>query len=237
MGAHVRLAQDGLAGIDMFHMFSPDMVLLQDLIPLKHGFEVCREIKRTAKGPTTPVVLLATLTNGKRCKILDTGCDAYLEKPVLEQDLIDLVRKYLPGVGSVEYATSRTDHRAPSEWEQIPFDVSEQEIGQKLDELISWDQAGEENASAGEPGRTRSKKARPGKSRTTKKKVARKAPKKKVAGSTARKKTASKSKSKSKSKSGTAVKPTGNSPRSKKQSPPKGLKRQGRKHTLQSSGP
>ena len=234
MGLHVRLAQDGLTGIDMFHVFSPDMVLLQDLIPLKHGFEVCREIKGTAKGQTTPVVLLATLTNGKRREILDTGCDAYLEKPVLEQALIDLVRKYIPKVDSMEYATGRTDHRAISERQQIPFDVGEEEIDRKLDELISWDQAGEADGCTGEPGRTPSKKARPGKSRTTKKKVTRKATKKKVAGSTARKKKTGKSKSKSKS--GTAVKSTGSSPRSKKKSPPKGLKRQGRKPALQPSG-
>jgi len=226
MGLQVRLAHDGLTGIDMFHLFSPDMVLLQDLIPLKHGFEVCREIKGTAKGKATPVVLLATLTNGKRREILDIGCDAYLEKPVLDQALIELVRKYIPEIDSMQYATGRADRRALSERHQIPFDVDEEEIDQKLEELMSCERVGKVDVAAGDSGQAvaevqadrnepsidsppadKLRKA-PRKAKTTKKKVT---------GSTVRKKTARKSKSRK------AAKSTGSSPRSKKKSPSKGL--------------
>ena len=187
MGLQVRLAHDGLIGIDMFHMHSPDLVLLQDLIPRKHGFEVCSEIKNTVKGQTTPVVLLTTLRNGKRREIPDTGCDAFLEEPVPERSLIEAIRKFIPEVESVRTAVDQGDHSFSSECQQIPFDAGEEEIDQKLDELIIWGQAEKtdlqsnknepsvDNPSADEKrktsGRTSSRKTRPGKKKSTKKRL------------------------------------------------------------------
>ena len=79
LGLQVHLARDGITGLEMFHEHDPDLVLVQDLIPRKHGFEVCREIKNSDKGQKIPVILLATLTNGRRHEVFDTGCDSCLE--------------------------------------------------------------------------------------------------------------------------------------------------------------
>ena len=44
-GYAVEIATDGVSGIEAFHRLSPDMVLVEAMIPKKHGFEVCQELK------------------------------------------------------------------------------------------------------------------------------------------------------------------------------------------------
>jgi CheY-like chemotaxis protein len=139
LGLQVQLAHDGLIGIDMFHMHNPDLVLLQDLIPRKHGFEVCSEIKNTIKGQSTPVVLLTRLTNGKRCEIHDTGCDAFLEEPAPDQSLIQVIRKFIPEVESMHTVVDQGDHSSSSEWQNIhPCQKQKREVGYARHLALTW---------------------------------------------------------------------------------------------------
>jgi CheY-like chemotaxis protein len=64
-GYTVEIATDGLTGIEAFHRLSPDMVLVEAMIPKKHGFEVCQELKRTAHGRKTPVLITTGVYKGR----------------------------------------------------------------------------------------------------------------------------------------------------------------------------
>ena len=44
-GFHVEIVNDGLAALKKFQELKPSMVLLEAMLPKKHGFEVCQEMK------------------------------------------------------------------------------------------------------------------------------------------------------------------------------------------------
>ena len=46
-GYSVEVAKDGLSGLAAFERMKPALVLVEAMLPRKHGFEVCQEIKAT----------------------------------------------------------------------------------------------------------------------------------------------------------------------------------------------
>jgi DNA-binding response OmpR family regulator len=95
-GLQAIVAEDGVAGIEAFERHRPDLTLVQDLVPRKHGFEVCAELKKTEHGKVSPVVLLAHVRIGRRHAVLSTGCDDYVEKPLDGRILLEKIRRLLP---------------------------------------------------------------------------------------------------------------------------------------------
>jgi TonB family protein len=97
-GYKVEIATDGLSGIETFHRLSPDMVLVEAMIPKKHGFEVCQELKRTPHGQRTPVIITTGVYKGRKYRTQALhiyGCDEYIEKPIAPQQLLGIVEKLL----------------------------------------------------------------------------------------------------------------------------------------------
>jgi DNA-binding response OmpR family regulator len=93
-GFAVLLARGGREGVREFHRSRPDLTLVQDLLPGLHGFDVCRQIKNTDEGKDSPVVILSV--PGKHAALVRTGCDAYIEKPFGDDELLDVIRHLLP---------------------------------------------------------------------------------------------------------------------------------------------
>ena len=52
-GHRVEVAKNGLAGLESFREHEPSLVLVEAMLPKKHGFEVCQEIKDSEHGPST----------------------------------------------------------------------------------------------------------------------------------------------------------------------------------------
>ena len=87
-GYSVEIANDGLSGIEAFNRLSPDMVLVEAMIPKKHGFEVCQELKRTPHGQKTPIIITTGVYKGRKYRTQALhiyGCDEYIEKPIAPQ--------------------------------------------------------------------------------------------------------------------------------------------------------
>lgn len=95
-GVQALLATNGNAAVDAFKTCNPDLVVVQDLLPGRHGFDVCREIKSIEGGRARPVVLLFSPRPGRRNAARATGCDAILDKPFEDEALASLVRRFLP---------------------------------------------------------------------------------------------------------------------------------------------
>jgi TonB family protein len=96
-GYTVEIATDGVSGIEAFHRLSPDMVLVEAMIPKKHGFEVCQELKRTPHGRQTPVIITTGVYKGRKYRTQALhiyGCDEYIEKPIAAEQLLALVGKF-----------------------------------------------------------------------------------------------------------------------------------------------
>lgn len=95
-GVQALLATNGHAAIDAFKTCNPDLVVVQDLLPGPHGFEVCKQIKAIEGDRAQPVVLLFSPRPGRRNAARASGCDAILDKPFDDQALVALVRRFLP---------------------------------------------------------------------------------------------------------------------------------------------
>src|SRR5262245_29109255 len=96
-GYTVEIATDGVSGIEAFHRLNPDMVLVEAMIPKRHGFEVCQELKRTPHGKRTPVLITTGVYKGRKYRTQALhiyGCDEYIEKPIAPEQLLDLVGKF-----------------------------------------------------------------------------------------------------------------------------------------------
>jgi DNA-binding response OmpR family regulator len=78
-GYEVRTANDGVQGVETFKLYSPDIVLLDIMMPKKDGWQVCREIREISSVP----IMMLTAKGEVFDKVLslELGADDYLIKP------------------------------------------------------------------------------------------------------------------------------------------------------------
>ena len=92
----VITAANGIEAMAQVEQNSPDMVLLDIMMPKMSGFEVCKRIK---SDPTTRdiIVIMVTALNETSDieRAAECGSDDYLSKPVDRAALVDLVRNLL----------------------------------------------------------------------------------------------------------------------------------------------
>jgi CheY-like chemotaxis protein len=91
-------ACDGQAALQMIEQNRPDIVLLDIGMPVLDGFAVVRKIRENPRLATLPVLAVtAYAMQGDREKILNSGFDGYLSKPlnavVLAEELDRLLSK------------------------------------------------------------------------------------------------------------------------------------------------
>ncbi|HBB32501.1 MAG TPA: two-component system response regulator [Cyanobacteria bacterium UBA8803] len=73
---------------------TPDLVILDVILPGQSGFEICREIKTNASTQKIPVVICSTKgTDADKLWGSMLGADAYLSKPVNQQELMQIIRQ------------------------------------------------------------------------------------------------------------------------------------------------
>jgi len=90
----VDIAAEGETALYQAEINGYDLIILDVMLPVKDGFEVCRELR--AAGSTVPVLML-TARDAVRDRIagLDTGADDYLIKPFDFHELLARVRALL----------------------------------------------------------------------------------------------------------------------------------------------
>ena len=80
---------------DKLDQINPDLVFIDEYLPVKRGSDICRHIKTNPHLRHLPVILISTIpTIGSIAK--QSGADAYLEKPFDLGDLIALTHKFIP---------------------------------------------------------------------------------------------------------------------------------------------
>ncbi len=96
-GYRVLMAQDGQTGLDLHAREHPALVVLDVMLPVMDGWEVCRRIRQSA---ATPILMLtARRTEDDRVAGLDLGADDYLTKPFSPRELVSRVRAILRRAG------------------------------------------------------------------------------------------------------------------------------------------
>ncbi len=90
----VDTASDGAQALKSLAVASPDLVILDLLMPRIDGLEVCRRLR--AAGDATPVLMLTARDSiANRVEGLDAGADDYLVKPFALDELLARVRALL----------------------------------------------------------------------------------------------------------------------------------------------
>jgi DNA-binding response OmpR family regulator len=92
-GYEVRVAGDGVKGLEEAHAFLPDLVILDLGLPRLDGIEVAKQLRER---DDTPILMLtARDAVESRVEGLDTGADDYLVKPFDRQELLARMRAML----------------------------------------------------------------------------------------------------------------------------------------------
>ena len=86
-------ANDGKKGIELFKNGKPDLVLLDIMLPIIDGWQVCREIRKDSKVP----VIMLTAKGETFDKILgfELGADDYISKPFDSKELMYRIKAVL----------------------------------------------------------------------------------------------------------------------------------------------
>lgn len=99
-GYATKVALNGQEAMDLFREFKPDIVLLDVMMPVMDGFEVCREIRRVSN---TPVIMItARGEDFEKIMGLDIGADDYIVKPFSPSEVMARVRAILRRVDRTE---------------------------------------------------------------------------------------------------------------------------------------
>ncbi|HEU4837855.1 MAG TPA: PleD family two-component system response regulator [Micavibrio sp.] len=89
----VLTATNGPEALEKVATLSPDIVLLDVMMPGMDGFEVCKRIKANPATAHIPVVMVTALTEApERIKGLEAGADDFLSKPLDDTSLMSRVR-------------------------------------------------------------------------------------------------------------------------------------------------
>ncbi|WP_165073706.1 response regulator [Paludisphaera rhizosphaerae] len=95
-GYETTVASDGVEGLRQARLKSPDLIVLDLMLPLKGGLDVCRELKSDAKTKDIPVVMVtARAEESDQLVGFATGADDYVTKPYSMKVLIQRIKKEL----------------------------------------------------------------------------------------------------------------------------------------------
>lgn len=96
-GYEVVVAGNGQEAVSKAKTESPDLVLLDLMIPKMDGYEVCRVLRSHEATKMTPVVVLTALQMvGDIDKAFEAGANDYLSKPFTNERLLAKIQKLLP---------------------------------------------------------------------------------------------------------------------------------------------
>jgi len=95
-GYEVLLAQDGETALKQVEQHLPDLVLLDVMMPLKSGYEVCQRMRERAAWRHIKIIMLSA--KGREAEVnkgLSLGANLYVTKPWSNKDLIAKIEQLL----------------------------------------------------------------------------------------------------------------------------------------------
>jgi two-component system cell cycle response regulator DivK len=104
-GYDVLSTAEGAVALEWARQYRPDIILMDLQLPDMSGLEAARQLKADPKTSAIPVVAVTAFAMaGDERKALDNGCDAYVAKPIVLRDLLDLIAGF---IGAPEGAVRR----------------------------------------------------------------------------------------------------------------------------------
>lgn len=98
-GYDVRLATNGAEALQQVDAYRPDVVLLDVMMPVRSGYEVCQRMRERPELADIKIVMLSA--KGSEAEVnkgLSLGADLYITKPFSTQELVATInRLFEPG--------------------------------------------------------------------------------------------------------------------------------------------
>jgi len=91
-GYEVQVARDGEEALAAVGTFNPDLILLDVMMPLRSGFEVCQKIRENPDWQMIKIIMLTA--KGREIEVakgIALGANAYITKPFSTKELLEQV--------------------------------------------------------------------------------------------------------------------------------------------------
>ena len=109
-GMTVMVALDGAAAMRIVDQITPDIVLLDAVMPGMDGFETCRRLKRDAGLANIPVIFMTGLAETEHIvRGLDAGGVDYVTKPIVIEEMLARIRVHLGNARLTQSARAALD--------------------------------------------------------------------------------------------------------------------------------
>ena len=95
-GYEIRTVANGNDALRVAREFRPHLLLLDIMLPLKNGFEVCQVIRESPELKLVKIIMLTA--KGRETEVakgLALGADAYITKPFATRELLEAVKRLL----------------------------------------------------------------------------------------------------------------------------------------------
>jgi two-component system response regulator RegX3 len=125
-GFEVAVARDGAEALEQFDAVSPDIVLLDLMLPLISGIDVCRQIR--AKSGVPIIMVTAKSSEIDTVVGLEVGADDYVTKPYRMRELVARMRAQLRRVPTAPRATIDHDDDLAYEVGDVLLDPERHEV-------------------------------------------------------------------------------------------------------------
>jgi len=88
LGYEVTVAENGVKGVEMATSESPDLIVMDIIMPKMDGLQAASQIRKNPKTKDIPILAATALARpGDREKCLEGGCDGYIAKPFTHKQL------------------------------------------------------------------------------------------------------------------------------------------------------
>jgi two-component system, cell cycle response regulator DivK len=106
-GCEILETTKGLEAINLARDYRPDLILMDIRLPDISGLEVTRLLKQDDQTKSIPIIAVTAFAMpGDEINALESGCDAYIAKPIPLDNLVRTIESFLPSfppaVGSLQ---------------------------------------------------------------------------------------------------------------------------------------
>ncbi len=96
LGLDVKGVRNGAECVATWETWEPHLIWMDMRMPVMDGYEATRRIKATAKGQATVIIAItASAFESDRKLILTEGCDDFVRKPFIEDEIFEKLEKHL----------------------------------------------------------------------------------------------------------------------------------------------
>lgn len=94
LGYEVTVAENGVKGVEMATSESPDLIVMDIIMPKMDGLQAASQIRKNPKTKGIPILAATALARpGDKERCLEGGCDGYIAKPFTHKQLGVAIKK------------------------------------------------------------------------------------------------------------------------------------------------